>query len=508
MRSAEHTTRPSLVNATTFFLLFGAHIALIWVLPYFPSQDGPSHMYNLVILRDLLHGGSVWGSDFTYHLRLVPNLAFYLTAYPLLTVFSPLIGERIFLSFYTVLLAGGVFFLLQTFKRPIFPYAYLALPTIFNFNVLMGFYSYVLTVPLFLFAFSIAWRLRRRSLPLRLTFMNVAGAALFYLHIIPFAFFVMSMAAMAFAGKGSLRAALKQTMLQLCGLLPVMLLSAAYFLSPQAGHRTNWAELFDIPGMIRLAAEMTAFSSVTLSRWQLLPASFFMLVVGVTAYSSFKEILGPARCSESEQERTLVVLLAMLIVVYLAAPFHFGGGSFFNQRFPWVLLLLLLPLLRVPPVLERYGSPVAAGLAIAFFAVNGPLLWQQSDRVAQFNAGLGRGPGQGNYVMAYRERPPSWTSVDPLLHVASYYGIIDRCVDIGNYEVDYDYFFIHIAPGRSPFPDRDTISYDPQKIDFGRYPDLSYILEWRPGSKAGNRLSPFYEAKWHGDKITVWKRVR
>ena len=100
-----------------YILLLIAHIGLIWWLPYIPTQDGPSHVYNLVILHDLLNGGSEWGDIFSYQLRAVPNLGFIFLGYPLLKFFHPLVVERIFLSLYVALMGASVPFFLRTFNK-------------------------------------------------------------------------------------------------------------------------------------------------------------------------------------------------------------------------------------------------------------------------------------------------------------------------------------------------------------------------------------------------------
>src|SRR4030042_6889484 len=87
-----------------YIFLLILHIGLVCWLPYVPPQDGPSHIYNLVILHDLLNGGKEWGNFFSYQLRLIPNLGFIFLAYPLLSFFTPLVVERIFISVYIVLL--------------------------------------------------------------------------------------------------------------------------------------------------------------------------------------------------------------------------------------------------------------------------------------------------------------------------------------------------------------------------------------------------------------------
>ena len=99
-----------------FFLC--AHIGLVWFLKYFPTQDGPSHIYNIGILHDLLNGGKEWGNYFTCELHAVPNLGFNLLAYPMLHFFPPLVAEKLFVSMYIVLMGCSVPLFLHVFNKP------------------------------------------------------------------------------------------------------------------------------------------------------------------------------------------------------------------------------------------------------------------------------------------------------------------------------------------------------------------------------------------------------
>ena len=64
---------------------------------------------------------------------------------------------------------------------------------------MMGFYSYAITVPLFIFAFTLGWEVRQRSIFCRFVCLNLAGFALFYFHLIPFIFFLISLVAIIIA---------------------------------------------------------------------------------------------------------------------------------------------------------------------------------------------------------------------------------------------------------------------------------------------------------------------
>jgi hypothetical protein len=38
-----------------FLALLALHVVPLWLFPFFPSQDGPSHLENAIILRNYLH---------------------------------------------------------------------------------------------------------------------------------------------------------------------------------------------------------------------------------------------------------------------------------------------------------------------------------------------------------------------------------------------------------------------------------------------------------------------
>ena len=107
-----------------YTVLLFAHIGLVWFLPYFPTQDGPSHIYNLVILHDLLNGGKEWGEIFSYQLHAIPNLGFNLLTYPMLHFLHPLTAEKLFLSIYIVLMGCSIPFFLHVFNKPSMPLSF------------------------------------------------------------------------------------------------------------------------------------------------------------------------------------------------------------------------------------------------------------------------------------------------------------------------------------------------------------------------------------------------
>lgn len=499
-----------------FYVLFLCfHIGLVWLLPYFPTQDGTSHIYNLVILKDLLNGGREWGSFFSYQLRAVPNLAFTLLSYPLLH-FSPLIAEKIFISIYIILLGSSIPFFLHTFNKASLPFIFFVFPVIFNFNLMMGFYSYVISVPLFLIAFSINWKIRDRSTVCKFFIFNLAGLIIFYFHIIPFILFLLSLFCITIVqSKGFKRTFFDQIKL-ISVISPSLLVLFLYLARSTKSFTPDFSYLFSPSRYIYLRNDLFFFSTVTFSPWQMLPgflfAGLFLSFFILSVYLLFKDPdAGWVKVRDfSASDKVLICLACFLLLIYFITPFRFGGGDFFNQRFPWVVFIILLPLLRINEKFfsERFVLVTISSVVIIFFVFNTVILWQQSKKVEEFLSGLNTDIPKGAYVMTYKKIDPKagWPRIDALMHAASYYGIFKGCVDIGNYETDLDYFPIKFKDNIPSFPSSDQIAYKAETINWSEYPSIQYLLGWEVDKNDEEKLSRFFHVIYKEPPFSLWER--
>ncbi len=486
--------------------MLAAHICLVWTLPWFPTQDGPAHVYNLVILHDLLNGGKDWGNFFTYKLSAVPNLGFNLLSYPLLVFLPPLIVEKIFVSLYILLMGICVPVFLKTFERAVFPLAFLVFPVIFNFTLLMGFYSYVIAVPFFILAFSMAWKIRGKSSVCRFTCLNLTGVVLFYLHLIPFVFFLTSLCAIVMAEQPGVKG--KMTNLaKLSFIMSPCLLQLVLYLGQGKRIRTiDFSYLFSQGRNADLIKDLISFSTMSHSPLHALPAKLlafaflFFLLLFIFGKLHEKKLQVPAG------EKTLFWLISALTITYFLAPFRFGEGSFFNQRFPWVIFLIALPLLRIPasPLLRCFSLSLVAGVVGLNFAVDAFLLQQQNIRVEKFVSGLSAGLPKGALVMTFKTED-EWYRIDVLMHAASYYGILGGCVDIGNYEASFDLFPVHFKKNLPAFPLLDQID-EPKRINWHDYPSIRYLIGWGVGETEMTELKKFYRLIRLDGPLSIWQR--
>lgn len=502
---SENSRRDYLV----YLLLLSAHILLIWLIPFFPTQDGPSHLYNLLVLQDLLNGGKTWGNFFTHQVNAVPNLGFTIIGYPLLKIFTVLSVERIFLTIYVLLLGITVPALLKAFGKSPLPLGFLVFPAIFNFTLMMGFYSYNIAAALFLAAFCIAWAIRCKPVVIRAVCYNLAGLVVFFCHLIPFIFYLMSLYAMVVTEKDSLGKKCVNILKLSLVLSPSLSLLVWYFAQGNGGTPTAFPPTFSLSRFWELFINLMIFSSAPFSRLQLLPAAILMFVMLVGGYLALKDVLRRSKSGEiTHSEKVLFLMVGALTIIYFVAPFRLGDGSYFNERFPWVIFLLSIPLLKNhPKASKRFTSLFLAGIAFAYFIFNSLVLWGQSSQVASFVKGIDAGCSRGDLVMSYKRVDScGWAKVDVLFHAASYYGIFRECIDIGNYETAVPFFPVRFKKDLPPLPSQDQVSYEPEKIDFAQYPSIDFILGWQIDPKGRDRLMGEFDMIYSQENLTIWRR--
>jgi len=126
-----------------FFSLLSAQLTGIWMLPVFLTLDGPGHVYNLNVMRDLtMNEHSVFQSWFEVSSQPLPNLIGYFLARPVLSLFSPTQVEQWLVSWSVVSLALGFRFFFQKMDRKQGWGSWLIFFFTFNGPLLSGFFNF------------------------------------------------------------------------------------------------------------------------------------------------------------------------------------------------------------------------------------------------------------------------------------------------------------------------------------------------------------------------------
>ena len=173
-------------------------LAPIWSFRYFPSQDGPEHIYDATVLRDYhASGADILREYFAISPQPVTKW-FAVGAMALLgEVVPPPVAEKLLLSFYIILWVWAVRYALGAFGAKASDGVFLTLPFIYNFPLHMGFYDYAFSLA-FMF-FVLGFWLRREG---RLTWRQVPGwmallLTLYFCHVVTLALTLGAVALLA-----------------------------------------------------------------------------------------------------------------------------------------------------------------------------------------------------------------------------------------------------------------------------------------------------------------------
>jgi len=125
-------------------------IIMILLLPLFPSQDGPIHLYYVDVLRNLLAHTGPYAQYFEVKSYLTPYMLEYYALLGLEQFFSPFVSEEMLISTYVLMFILSFRYLLRSVTEYPTPWALVGALFCLNIYVYMGFLNYAIGTALVL----------------------------------------------------------------------------------------------------------------------------------------------------------------------------------------------------------------------------------------------------------------------------------------------------------------------------------------------------------------------
>ena len=159
----------------------------IWSAGRLPTQDGPSHLYNASVLAQLIRPSGAIGATFALRAEPFPNWAGHAILAALIAVgLGPVSAEKVFLSAYLIGMASGTRYLLRGIGPGQSAWAPLSMALAYNFPFFMGYYNFLIGVPLALFLLGFAWRHRDRLGLVSASVVAAGLVAVYFAHLVAF----------------------------------------------------------------------------------------------------------------------------------------------------------------------------------------------------------------------------------------------------------------------------------------------------------------------------------
>lgn len=490
------STAPSPSNrpaARAYWAVVVGLVFLCFAAPAIPTQDGPSHRYNLTLIAELLGDAPPRSKLHRLAFESPTNLGFIAVGLPLSAALPSWAVERAVIALHILLIAIFSTWWLRECGRRVYPTAFAGLAFALPWSLFMGFYSYQLGADLALLSVCLTFRLRQKGFPTAAAVSWVCGAVVLAFHAVAAALLVGLLALVQLtdfrqaAGPRLLRA----------GAIALPLLAAVLY-SVSAGPGDSKLEWRDLDYILLTLA---TFGTLTFST-QLLTCLLLSLGIALLC------LPGQTRRSWDWAAAFSLAAVASLALLHLVAPDFMGGGGYLTGRFAWWIPLLALPLLNVDP-LARWDIPRSfIAVAMAAMSLGSTLISAAPSArlVAEVETAARHNPVQGSVAAALFTRTPLREALfDPLRHVAAHF-VVEHGVLVTNYQARVPFFPLRFTPeAEVQFPHIDI--NQAWLTDWGRLPITALVtVGAEPDDRRTLRLH--FNPAWRSqsERVELWRR--
>jgi hypothetical protein len=479
--------------ALGYWTSVAAIVLLVWLAPAIPTQDGPSHLYNLALIDELLSDSPPRSNVHELQFSTLTNVGFIAVALPLGTVLPLWAVERAILSLHIVLIALFATSWLAQTGRPRFPIAWVGLAFCLPWSLFMGFYGYQLGADFALLALCAGWK-RRDSNAIDLTVRSlVSGVLILAFHAAAAALFAGLLALMQLTNprvafvERSARAGMTS--------LPLLVIAFASVSGGGNGSPPEWQGIDYV--VLTLATIGTlSFSSQLIT---CLLVAFGWIVLCLPGESP--------RLRDHAARFAFAGGLA-LITLHILLPDRIGGGGYLTGRFAWWIPLITLPLLETGAMATGRIKRELLPFAIAFVSIGSTLISAAPDArlVAEVEEAARNHPVKGVIASAIFDRTPkSDAMIEPLRHVSSLF-VREEGILMTNYQARVSFFPLRFTDGaKSRFPHIDINAA--WETNWRRLP-ISELVSIDANQDDRIALSHGFESVWKSEqnRVELWRK--
>ncbi len=473
-----------------FVVLLILHLLPIWIFAYFPSQDGPSHVYNALVLKEYgQHENYKMRDAWKLNITIFPNWLSHIALAALLYVFPPVLSEKIFLTIAVGLIPIAFFYFLNAVHKEQnekYLYGWLGFPFAYNYLLYMGFYNFTLSISFFFLSFGFWWKHKDHIQVKHLCILYILLLLTYLSHIASFGLIVLGMSVAAgciwginalveawrqrkkdwFAVCKQFTVSLKPLLRFFLYMIPIYFVLMEYYLQSLKQHQTGSHR-----GMEWIWEYFWGVKSIVyFTDWHV-PVNYALLVIlGIGLIISI--VYRIYRKQWIKQTDVFLLIALLFTYMFAKAPWGYGPGGWINDRIHLYILLMVAPWLIIPdfetqpdttlhpdrPKLSLWLSMnrhkltryAIAGCLVIFTLLHwGRTTYDHariSPEIAELVSGTNYIEPHTTYSMRVGDAHKSEALgrveyVTPYIHAQAFYGVYaDDVVHMSNYEANYDYF--------------------------------------------------------------------
>jgi hypothetical protein len=175
------------ITDVTGLVLFLILLAPILCFRYFPTVDGPAHLYNAAIIRDMWFGSEPFFSRFfSFNPEPVPNWTGHLLMVIVGSALPVWMMEKVVLLLIVTGIPYGVLRLVHSFGATPSWHWLMLLPFTYTLILYLGFFNFLLSTVMLFVLLPVQWKFRSSASALSLTGMTIAVTVVYFTHLVGF----------------------------------------------------------------------------------------------------------------------------------------------------------------------------------------------------------------------------------------------------------------------------------------------------------------------------------
>lgn len=438
-----------------FALLIFLHLLPLWVFRFFPTSDGPTHLYNAWLWKAmLLQPSHPAHKILEFNHNFEPNYLSNILFFVLFVVLPPWLAEKTLLSIYVVGLPLALRYLLRAIRPESGWLVILGFPFIYSVVLVWGFYNFCFSLALLLWVLGYWIRCAGSWRPVTVVGLAMLLLVLYAAHPMSYLVSGVMLGLLSVADRPRWAALPRELGILLLAYLPTLPFMGWYFWQKGAVTGQSVAQPYAANLMDWLCLEPIRYfgSAEGTYRW---------IVVGLFAVA----IILAIRRLVQQKAGVYAVLpwilgVGLLLAAYVALPDAVAGGSITRPRWGLTSYLLLLGAIAVAPWSPRtrlVGTAIGAIVAIALLGFRWPKFRAFQAGLLDYAALLPHvRPGSTLLPISYKATLPLPvnfkinTYIPVLSQVINYVAVERQLISYENYEAATGYFPLVWRSGHNP----------------------------------------------------------
>lgn len=460
------TTRSQLIERICFFILLIINCSVLFVAKHFPTLDGPAHLYNSTIIKDLfLNNNSIYTDFFALNSQFPPNVLSHFILIIFKLFLSSSLAEKALVLLHLVF--TPIFFraIIKEYNPSQLWLSYLIFP-LTHFSLLyMGFYNFTLGILLTFICLRLYLAHENTINFKKILLLFICLSLLYFSHIFVFlivvAFFFVHVCFklfLVFKAKKSILDFIKEKSISLLlPLLPSLTLCAIYLLNRQGNYSFKYMPTSTITWLYTNGGPLQAYGIEENLYCRLIVILLALLSLTLMV-RKMRTFLTHRKLSKALNRTDVFLVMSFLLVIlsYLL-PDEDGFGGYITIRITLLAFLFLILWLATSFSFSKITVPLIVGITICHTI----LLTKKSKAICE----LDKAAIEINKAAQYIKDKSSvltfvgYDNLWQIKHFGNYLGADRAILIFDNYEADAGYFPV-VWKHRLPTVQLDTNSVE------------------------------------------------